>query len=198
MTGKARRGVDPLEREMEDVLEPGRFVHDRACFSFVTVKGTCARHPTWRRSYMPGCPARGSSSSLARVTCAPWKRPSGSTPRSEASFDLFPPEAHGRRRRPAVRVSSPRGGVGPDPRRRVRLREELRFPLRRPAEAHASQTDAGAPTIRPFPHGRPVLLPEPLVRRASQQRRRTGSTIRTKASPAGHSRFWTRSWSRVG
>ncbi|MGQ0668144.1 MAG: DUF6880 family protein [Actinomycetota bacterium] len=35
MSRKARQAADPLEREIEAALEPGRFVSDRACFSFV-------------------------------------------------------------------------------------------------------------------------------------------------------------------
>ncbi len=33
---RARRKGDPVEHAIEDALDPGRFVHDRACFSFVT------------------------------------------------------------------------------------------------------------------------------------------------------------------
>ena len=36
MTKSRRRGVDPFEREIEIVLEPGGFIADRACFSFVS------------------------------------------------------------------------------------------------------------------------------------------------------------------
>lgn len=35
MTPKTRLTADPLEREIEAALDPGRFVYDRACFSFV-------------------------------------------------------------------------------------------------------------------------------------------------------------------
>src|SRR6266545_3431977 len=35
MSPRAHRAADPLEREIEAVLDPGRFVSDRACFSFV-------------------------------------------------------------------------------------------------------------------------------------------------------------------
>jgi len=36
MTKSRRRGVDPVEREIEIALAPGRFIPDRACFSFVS------------------------------------------------------------------------------------------------------------------------------------------------------------------
>ena len=36
MTKSRRRGVDPVEHEIEIALEPGRFIPDRACFSFVS------------------------------------------------------------------------------------------------------------------------------------------------------------------
>jgi hypothetical protein len=36
VTGMARGPADPLEREIEAALDPGRFVGDRACLSFVT------------------------------------------------------------------------------------------------------------------------------------------------------------------
>jgi hypothetical protein len=35
MKRKPRRGADPIERQMELVLNPGAFIPDRACFSFV-------------------------------------------------------------------------------------------------------------------------------------------------------------------
>jgi len=35
MTTSRRRDVDPFEREIEIALEPGRFIPDRACSSFV-------------------------------------------------------------------------------------------------------------------------------------------------------------------
>lgn len=36
MTRRARRAADPLDREIEAAFDPGRFVPDWACFSFVT------------------------------------------------------------------------------------------------------------------------------------------------------------------
>ena len=36
MTKSRRRGVDPVEREIGIALEPGRFIPDRACFSYVS------------------------------------------------------------------------------------------------------------------------------------------------------------------
>ncbi|MCX6628681.1 MAG: hypothetical protein NTW28_13755 [Candidatus Solibacter sp.] len=36
MRRKPRRGADPFERQMELALNPGVFIPDRACFSFVS------------------------------------------------------------------------------------------------------------------------------------------------------------------
>ena len=36
MKRKPRRGADPIERQMELALDPGAFISDGACFSFVS------------------------------------------------------------------------------------------------------------------------------------------------------------------
>lgn len=36
MRSTCRSKADPMERQIERALRPGEFIHDRACFSFVS------------------------------------------------------------------------------------------------------------------------------------------------------------------
>lgn len=69
MTGIARRPADALERQIEFALEPGRFIGDSACFSFVSnleeVEDTVAGAHRYR-AWLGGRPVRGVPGRLFR------------------------------------------------------------------------------------------------------------------------------------